>query len=88
VSALSNDDTITLQTNICITASLKLQGADALQHPLYTTELKRVKQYFAKIEAAENPVGPRKNMSLNKEATARILKADLVGLLHSRLKSL
>lgn len=59
-------------------AGLRLQGSDALTHPVFTTELKRVKQYFAKIEAAENPVQPRTNMKLNTEAATRIIKAGLV----------
>ena len=55
-----------------------MQGADALNHPVFTTELKRVKQYFAKIEAAEKPAEPRTNMSVNTEAATRIIKAGLV----------
>ncbi|SPN99766.1 related to small unique nuclear receptor co-repressor [Cephalotrichum gorgonifer] len=58
-------------------SGLRLQGAEALTHPVFTTELKRVKQYFAKIEAAENPVEPRTNMSLNTEAAVRVIKAGL-----------
>lgn len=57
---------------------MRLQGADALNHPVFTTELKRVKQYFSKIEAAENPSQGRTNMSVNKEAATRIIKAGLV----------
>lgn len=66
-------------------AGLRLQGSDALTHPVFTTELKRVKQYFSKIEAAENPVQPRTNMKVNTEAATRIIKAGLVCLLPSGL---
>ena len=37
-----------------------------------------MKQYFAKIEAAEKPAQPRANMSVNTEAATRIIKAGLV----------
>ncbi|KAI9163484.1 Exosome complex protein [Paramyrothecium foliicola] len=57
-------------------SSLKLQGTDALNHPVYA-ELKRVQQYFAKIKAAEEPEAQR-TTTVNKEAAARVLKADLV----------
>ncbi|CRK22852.1 hypothetical protein BN1708_017982, partial [Verticillium longisporum] len=40
------------------------------------TELKRVKQYFAKIQKAEEPPAQR-TTSVNTEAATRILKADL-----------
>jgi len=56
-------------------SSLKLQGADAQNHDVFT-ELKRVQQYFAKIKAAEEPEAPR-NMTVNQEAAARMLKSDL-----------
>ena len=59
-------------------ASLKLEGADAQNHAVYA-ELKRVQQYFAKIKAIEEPAEPEtRSMTVNQEATARILKADLV----------
>lgn len=57
-------------------AALKLQGADAQNHAVFT-ELKRIQQYFAKIKAAEEPEAQR-NSTVNQEAAARILKADLV----------
>lgn len=41
-------------------------------------ELTRVKQYFDKVKVAENPVGKRQNLSLDKGAAARIIKAGLV----------
>ncbi|KAH7308458.1 Sas10/Utp3/C1D family protein [Stachybotrys elegans] len=56
-------------------SSLRLQGTDAQNHAVFT-ELKRVQQYFAKIKAAEEPEVQR-TMTVNKEAAARVLKADL-----------
>lgn len=61
-----------------VTATLKLQGADAQNHPVYA-ELKRVQQYFGKIKAVEQPAGER-NTTVNQEAAARVLKADLVSI--------
>lgn len=37
-----------------------------------------MKQYFEKIKLAENPVGKRENLSVDKDAAARIIKAGLV----------
>ncbi|KAG5970707.1 hypothetical protein E4U55_001506, partial [Claviceps digitariae] len=56
---------------------LRLQGSDAQNHAVYT-ELKRVQQYFGKIKALEEPEekGTR-NVVVNQEAAARVLKADL-----------
>lgn len=62
--------------DILTTASLKLQGGDAQNHAVFT-ELKRIQQYFAKIKAAEEPEAPR-NLTVNQEAAARMLKSDLV----------
>ncbi|KAK8142686.1 hypothetical protein G3M48_008374, partial [Beauveria asiatica] len=56
-------------------SALKLQGADAQDHAVYA-ELKRVQQYFGKIKAIEEPVGQR-TTTVNQEAAARFLKADL-----------
>ncbi|KAJ6789486.1 hypothetical protein PWT90_00287 [Aphanocladium album] len=56
-------------------SALKLQGADAQNHAVYA-ELKRVQQYFGKIKAIEEPAGER-STTMNQEAAARILKADL-----------
>lgn len=62
-------------------ASLRIEGSDAQNHAVYE-ELKRIQQYFAKIKAAEEPAGQR-TTTVNQEAAARILKADLVrSLLH------
>lgn len=60
------------------TASLRLQGTDAQNHAVYT-ELKRVQQYFSKIKAIEEPEGQR-STTVNQEAAARMLKADLVSV--------
>ncbi|KAF2435612.1 hypothetical protein EJ08DRAFT_645309 [Tothia fuscella] len=57
---------------------VRLSGADAKEHPIIK-ELARVRQYFEKIEKAENPVGKRENLSLNKPAAGRIIKAALSG---------
>ncbi|KAK7417003.1 hypothetical protein QQZ08_011801 [Neonectria magnoliae] len=60
-------------------SSLKLEGTDAQNHAVFA-ELKRVRQYFAKINAAEKPEEKpeeKRSLTLNQEATARILKADL-----------
>ncbi|CAI4210992.1 unnamed protein product [Parascedosporium putredinis] len=59
-----------------IFSSLRLQGADALTHPVFTTELKRVKQYFDKIEKAETPPQQRTS-AVDTEAATRIIKAGL-----------
>lgn len=61
---------------IRIAASIKVQGGDAQNHAVYA-ELKRIQQYFAKIKAAEEPETKR-TLTVNQEAAARILKADLV----------
>lgn len=58
-------------------AYLRLHGVKARDHPVFI-ELTRVKQYFAKIKLAENPVGKRENLSVDKAAAARIIKAGLV----------
>ncbi|KAM6535586.1 hypothetical protein FALCPG4_005140 [Fusarium falciforme] len=58
-------------------SSLKLEGTDAQNHAVFT-ELKRVQQYFGKIKAVEAPaVEEARNLTVNQEAAARILKADL-----------
>ncbi|KAH8171617.1 sas10/Utp3/C1D family protein [Sarocladium implicatum] len=56
-------------------SSLRIDGSDAQNHAVYG-ELKRIQQYFAKIKAAEEPVGQR-STTVNQEAAARILKNDL-----------
>ncbi|PHH70553.1 hypothetical protein CDD80_5933 [Ophiocordyceps camponoti-rufipedis] len=57
-------------------SSLRLQGVDARNHAVFT-ELKRVQQYFGKIQDAEGSK-QRPTLTVNQEATARILKAGLV----------
>jgi len=57
---------------------LRLNGVKARQHPVFT-ELTRVKQYFEKVKLAENPTEQRGNLSLDKGAASRIIKAGLVG---------
>ncbi|KAL2209265.1 Sas10/Utp3/C1D family protein [Sarocladium strictum] len=56
-------------------SSLRIEGSEAQNHAVYG-ELKRIQQYFAKIKAAEEPVGQR-STTVNQEAAARILKNDL-----------
>ena len=69
---------------IFVPAYLRLQGVKAREHPVFR-ELTRVKQYFEKIKAAENPVnqeaGKRDNLGLNKGAVQRIIAAGLVSRL-------
>ena len=57
-------------------ASLKLQGADAQNHAVFT-ELKRIQQYFAKIKAVEEPVATR-TLTVDQEAATRMIKSGLV----------
>jgi exosome complex protein LRP1 len=57
-------------------AYLRLNGVKAREHPVFI-ELTRVKQYFDKIKAAETPVAER-NMTMDKAAAARFIKAGLV----------
>jgi exosome complex protein LRP1 len=61
------------------TASLQLSGVDAKDHAVFQ-ELKRVRQYFGKIKALEEPEKPR-TVSVNAEAATRIIRADLVSVL-------
>lgn len=58
-------------------AYLRLNGVKAREHPVFQ-ELTRVKQYFDKIKAAELPAHARENLSLNKQAAGRLIKAGLV----------
>ncbi|KAM0355707.1 hypothetical protein ACHAPU_000092 [Fusarium lateritium] len=58
-------------------SSLKLEGSDT-QTQAVLTELKRIQQYFGKIKNIETPpVEESRSMTVNQEAAARILKADL-----------
>jgi exosome complex protein LRP1 len=69
---------ITYAIESLIFSHVRLTGADGKAHPVFT-ELQRVKQYFEKIEKAENPIGKRENLSLNKPAAGRFIKAALAG---------
>jgi exosome complex protein LRP1 len=69
---------VTYAIESLIFSHVRLTGADGKTHPVFR-ELQRVKQYFEKIEKAENPVGKRENLSLNKPAAARFIKAALAG---------
>jgi exosome complex protein LRP1 len=69
---------ITYTIESLIFSHVRLSGADAKEHPVFR-ELARVKQYFEKIDSAEHPVGKRENLSLNKPAAARFIKAGLAG---------
>lgn len=60
-------------------SSLRLNGVDAKAHPVFQ-ELSRVKEYFSKIKTAENAgAGSKRNVSLDKEAAGRFIKAGLSG---------
>lgn len=58
-------------------AYLRLKGVDALQHPVYR-EITRVKQYFDKMKALQQPEEP--TMKLDKEAAGRFIKHGLVSI--------
>ncbi|QPC70133.1 hypothetical protein HYE68_000885 [Fusarium pseudograminearum] len=58
-------------------SSLKLEGSDTQTQAVYA-ELKRIQQYFGKIKKIETPeVEESRSLTVNQEAAARILKADL-----------
>lgn len=60
-------------------SSLRLNGVDAKAHPVFQ-ELARVKEYFNKIKTAESAgAGAKRNVSLDKEAAGRFIKAGLAG---------
>ncbi|KAF4448107.1 hypothetical protein F53441_8423 [Fusarium austroafricanum] len=59
-------------------SSLKLNEGNDTQTQAVLTELKRIQQYFGKIKNIESPPEPEtRNVTVNQEAAARILKADL-----------
>ena len=60
-------------------AYLRINGIKARDHPVFK-ELTRVKQYFDKIKAAEEPPAERTTI-LDKGAAARFIKAGLVSLI-------
>ncbi|RKL05540.1 hypothetical protein BFJ68_g10639 [Fusarium oxysporum] len=60
-------------------SSLKLNEGNEAQTQAVLTELKRIQQYFGKIKNIESPPEPEtRTLTINQEATARILKADLL----------
>lgn len=58
-------------------SALRLNGVDAKKHPIFQ-ELSRVKEYFAKIKAAEN-AGTKRSTTVDREAAARFIKHGLAG---------
>lgn len=58
-------------------SALRLNGVDAKTHPIFQ-ELSRVKEYFAKIKAAEN-AGAKRTTTVDKDAAARFIKHGLAG---------
>jgi exosome complex protein LRP1 len=68
---------VTQRERLMIVGFIRLNGADAKQHPVFR-ELTRVKQYFDKIEEIETGPEKRENMSLDKAAASRIVKHALV----------
>ncbi|KAK4555316.1 hypothetical protein LTR86_007613 [Recurvomyces mirabilis] len=67
----------TYAINSVLFSALRLNGVDAKTHPVFQ-ELNRVKEYFAKIKAAEN-VGQRRTTTVDKDAAARFVKHGLAG---------
>lgn len=61
-------------------SQIRLSGAeDPKSHPIMT-ELKRIQQYMQKVALVEKPdVDKRTNLTLNKEAAGRFIKAGLSG---------
>ncbi|EGS22834.1 uncharacterized protein CTHT_0013100 [Thermochaetoides thermophila DSM 1495] len=56
-------------------SALRLNGVDVKNHPVFT-EITRVRQYFEKIKKLEEPPAERET-TVNKEAAARVIRADL-----------
>lgn len=63
--------------NYRLPAYLRLNGVKAREHPVFK-ELTRVKQYFDKLKAAENPTLRQPGLTLDKNAAGRFIKAGLV----------
>lgn len=64
--------------NTLIFCTLKLNGVDTDNHPVKTVELARCKQYFEKIQAAENVnAGPRQRV--DREAVGRFVRHGVGG---------
>ncbi|RFU28131.1 hypothetical protein B7463_g8196, partial [Scytalidium lignicola] len=57
---------------------LRLNGVKAREHPVFK-ELTRVKEYFAKITAAETPVVQKGKLKLDKQAANRFIASGLAG---------
>lgn len=58
-------------------AYLRLKSINAREHPVFN-ELARVRQYFEKLKQAESPPAQR-NLTVDKGAAGRFIKAGLVG---------
>ncbi|TID17030.1 ATP synthase subunit alpha [Venturia nashicola] len=71
---------LTYAVETILFSQIRLGGAeDPKSHPIMT-ELKRIQQYMQKVALVENPdVGKRTNLTLNKEAAGRFIKAGLSG---------
>ena len=69
-----------------VEAYLRLNGIEAKEHPVFE-ELARVKQYFAKIKNIENPDAGKRDLVVDKEAAARMIKHGLVKHLFTRYSS-
>ncbi|KAJ5884993.1 hypothetical protein N7495_009503 [Penicillium taxi] len=67
---------VTYTLESLIFSYLRLHGANAQEHAVYR-ELTRVKQYFAKIKALEEP--EKRTLTLDKEAASRFIKHGLAG---------
>ena len=72
---LSNPFSSTI--SLMFVAHLRLNGVDAKRHAIFR-ELTRVKQYFEKIQSAENVEAKRENLVLDKSAAGRFIKHALV----------
>lgn len=58
-------------------SALRLNGTDAKEHGVFK-ELTRVKEYFAKVKAAEGG-GPKRGMVVDKDAAGRMIKHTIGG---------
>lgn len=67
----------TYSINSILFSALRLNGVDAKTHPVFQ-ELNRVKEYFAKIKAAET-VGQKRTTTVDKDAAGRFIKHGLAG---------
>ena len=67
----------TYAINSILFSALRLNGVDAKTHPVFQ-ELNRVKEYFAKIKAAET-VGQKRTTMVDRDAAARFVRHGLAG---------